>query len=166
MGRGLAGLCALACAAAALWMSAQHPLAPMLAVAAVILLAALAAWRPLWIPVVLLALLPVAGLAPWTGWMLAEEFDLLLLALLAGGWARLAWPAGLPPRQPATDGAAPGNTTVRRVDFAVVAPDVTPPTVSVRIGHHHATCPVSASAMPKTTEPSSQSMARRKAIAA
>ena len=106
MGRGLAGLCALACAAAALWMSAQHPLAPMLAVAAVILLAALAAWRPLWIPVVLLALLPVAGLAPWTGWMLAEEFDLLLLALLAGGWARLAWPAGLPPRQPATDGAA------------------------------------------------------------
>ncbi|RVT53479.1 hypothetical protein ENE75_00820 [Rubrivivax albus] len=81
-------------------------MAPALAAAALILLAVLAAWRPLWIPVALLALLPVAGLAPWTGWMLAEEFDLLLLALLAGGWARLAWPVGLPTRQPATDGAA------------------------------------------------------------
>lgn len=78
----------------------------MAAMAAVALLAAVAAWRPRWIPIALLALLPVAGLAPWTGWMLAEEFDLLLLALLAGGWARLAWPTGLPLARPATDGAS------------------------------------------------------------
>lgn len=105
IGRMVALLCALACASGALWSSSHHPLAPAFAVVAVVLLAALAAWRPLWIPVALLGLLPVSGLAPWTGWMLAEEFDLLLLALLAGGWARLAWPKGLPARQPATDGA-------------------------------------------------------------
>ncbi len=105
-GRALAALCATVCAAVALWVASHHPLAPLLAIGIVVLLSAFAAWRPLWIPAALLALLPVAGLAPWTGWMLAEEFDLLLLALLAGGWARLAVPAGLPPRQPATDGAA------------------------------------------------------------
>ncbi|MCP5286900.1 MAG: hypothetical protein H6933_18580 [Burkholderiaceae bacterium] len=53
----------------------------------------------------LLAALPVAGLAPWTGWMLVEEFDLMLLALLAGSFARLVAADGPLPR-PAADGAA------------------------------------------------------------
>lgn len=98
---------ALACGALAAWIALHHPLSPALALAGLALAAGLAAWCPFWIPVALLALLPVAGLAPWTGWMLVEEFDLLLLALLAGGWARLAWPAGLPPRRPATADGAP-----------------------------------------------------------
>ena len=38
----------------------------------------------------LLASLPVLGLAPWTGWLLVEEFDALLLAVAAGAMARAA----------------------------------------------------------------------------
>jgi hypothetical protein len=37
------------------------------------------------------ALLPVIGLAPWTGWITFEEFDLLVLAVAAGGYGRMAW---------------------------------------------------------------------------
>jgi hypothetical protein len=101
----VAALLALGCAGGAAWLAMHHPLSMPLAGVGVLLAFALAAWRPLSIPVLLLALLPVAGLAPWTGWMLVEEFDLLLLALLAGGWARLAWPARLSPRQASADGA-------------------------------------------------------------
>ncbi len=35
-------------------------------------------------------LLPLIGLYPWTGWLTFEEFDLLVLAVVAGGYARLA----------------------------------------------------------------------------
>ena len=42
--------------------------------------------------VTLPALLPVIGLAPWTGWITFEELDLLVLAVAAGGHARLALP--------------------------------------------------------------------------
>ncbi len=40
---------------------------------------------------VLPALLPVIGLAPWTGWITFEELDVLILALAAAGYARIAW---------------------------------------------------------------------------
>lgn len=103
----VAALLAIGCAAGATGLALHHPVSAGAAVMLVALAAAVAAWRPFWIPVGLLALLPVAGLAPWTGWMLVSEFDLLLLALLAGGWARLAWPAGLPPRRPAAADGAP-----------------------------------------------------------
>ena len=53
--------------------------------------------------------------------MLVEEFDLLLLALLAGGWARLAWPAGLPPPRPAAVGGAPALWALVVVAFAAAA---------------------------------------------
>ena len=49
--------------------------------------------------VALPALLPIIGLAPWTGWITFEEFDLLVLAVAAGGYARLALQA--PRRMPA-----------------------------------------------------------------
>lgn len=38
------------------------------------------------------AVLPVIGLAPWSGWITFEELDMLVLACAAGGYARLAWP--------------------------------------------------------------------------
>lgn len=41
--------------------------------------------------VLLPALLPIIGLAPWTGWITFEEFDMLVLALAAGGYGRLVW---------------------------------------------------------------------------
>ena len=36
------------------------------------------------------AMLPLLNFSPWTGWLMIEEFDLLLLATLAGGYCRLA----------------------------------------------------------------------------
>jgi len=35
-------------------------------------------------------LLPVIDLAPWTGWLIVEEFDILVLGAAAGGYASLA----------------------------------------------------------------------------
>ena len=90
--RPMPALLALGCAAGALGLALHHPLSSALAVVCVLIVVVTAAWRPLWVPVLILALLPVVDLAPRTGWMLVEEFDLLLLALLAGGWARMAWP--------------------------------------------------------------------------
>jgi len=37
------------------------------------------------------ALLPVIGFAPWTGWITFEEFDILVLAASAAGYASMAW---------------------------------------------------------------------------
>ena len=52
------------------------------------------------------ALLPVIGLAPWSGWITFEEWDLLVLAAASAGYARMAaqrrWP-----RHPAADGSSP-----------------------------------------------------------
>ena len=85
-------LLGLVCAAAGLWLAGHHPLAPwgaplLFAASAVIF----GAWPAVW-PTVLPMLLPVIGLAPWTGWITFEEWDLLVLAVAAGGYGRLALP--------------------------------------------------------------------------
>lgn len=51
--------------------------------------AALCAWRPVALAAVLPAALPVLDLAPWSGRLFVDEFDLLALACLAVAWARL-----------------------------------------------------------------------------
>jgi len=80
---------ALACAGLGLTLAAHHPLSSPLAVLAWLIAAGLAArfWTrtPL-----LLALLPLIGLAPWSGWITFEELDLLILACAAGGYAAVA----------------------------------------------------------------------------
>lgn len=48
-------------------------------------------WWPFLPATLVPALLPVLALAPWTGWLMFEEFDLLLLACAAGAYACLAW---------------------------------------------------------------------------
>ncbi|RJP68162.1 MAG: hypothetical protein C4535_09640 [Comamonadaceae bacterium] len=85
-----AGVLSIAwCAAATgLGLAAQHPLAPWVLICGLCLVMAWAAWRPSTIGFVLAAALPVAGWAPWTGWWLVDEFDLLVLAVLAGGYGR------------------------------------------------------------------------------
>lgn len=80
---------ALACAALGLTLAAHHPLAGGLAVVAW-LAAALAAARFWPQTPLLLALLPLLGLAPWSGWISLEELDLLVLACAAGGYASVA----------------------------------------------------------------------------
>lgn len=88
--RALNAALALVCAATGLAAGWHHPLSPTLMVAACVAVAALCAWRfehwPLW----LLPWLPLAGLAPWSGWLMVEEWDLLVLAAAAGLHARMA----------------------------------------------------------------------------
>lgn len=82
----LAGCCSLAAAGLAL----NHPLSPPWAIAACTALLGLSFWKPhdhlLWV----LPLLPVAGLATWSGWVTFEEFDLLVLATAGGAALRHA----------------------------------------------------------------------------
>ena len=83
-----------------LFVALHHPLAPWLAAAAVVLGAVMVFIRPKVWPVTLPALLPIIAFAPWTGWIVFEEVDLLVLAVAAGGYARLALPRS---RASATD---------------------------------------------------------------
>jgi hypothetical protein len=89
--RLLAAATCLLCAAGGLALALRYPLGPPWAAAAAF--AAVAVWialRPgFWI-LALPAVLPLAGFAPWTGWITFEELDMLVLAIAAGGHARRA----------------------------------------------------------------------------
>ena len=79
----------------------HHPLSGTLAVAAwgaMVLLAAL-----FWVktPVLILAPLPLIGLAPWTGWISFEEMDLLVTACGCGGYIAYALQLNARDRAPA-----------------------------------------------------------------
>lgn len=49
------------------------------------------AWRPSAWLLLVPACLPWLNFSPWTGWLVFEEFDLLLLGALAGGYAHMAY---------------------------------------------------------------------------
>ncbi|WP_148663158.1 hypothetical protein [Hydrogenophaga sp. PBC] len=83
---------ALSAAVAALAGAWAHPILPLGLGAAVLALIALTAWRPLWGAYVLPAVLPWASQAVHTGWLMLDEFDLLVLAVAAGSWG--VWVAG------------------------------------------------------------------------
>ncbi|MFL6696779.1 MAG: hypothetical protein ACJ8GJ_06395 [Vitreoscilla sp.] len=89
-------LLALVCAAFGAWLALQHPLAAGWALAALFAVVAFVAWRPrnwLWI---VPAGLPVLDFAPWTGGLVIEEFDLLVLAVATALHARAALAPGAP----------------------------------------------------------------------
>ncbi len=89
--RGTAALIANIGLAAGLALAWAHPLWPGTLLVVFAALTCLFAWRrDLWL-FALPALLPIASAAPWTGWQMFDEFDLLLLAALAGLYARRAW---------------------------------------------------------------------------
>ncbi len=106
--RAAAAVLALVASTAGGWLALHYPIATPampVAFAAFTLLAGLfpSAWLAL-IP----ALLPVIGFAPYSGWITFEEFDLLVLAVAAGGYARLG--LGLMQRKR----TAPGQTNSRQ----------------------------------------------------
>lgn len=69
----------------------QHALWPVALLAGLYVWGAAVAWWPrLWL-FALPALLPVFNFAPWNGWLVLDEFDLLILATLAGAYLRSAW---------------------------------------------------------------------------
>ena len=53
--------------------------------------AIMSAVRPYWGLLTLLGLLPMASLSIWSGWRVTDEFDVLLLLILGGGYAHEAW---------------------------------------------------------------------------
>ena len=69
----------------------HYPLGPTWAVCGFVIAAGLVGAYPAAWLVMVPALLPVIGLAPWTGWITFEEFDMLVLAAAVGGYGRLAW---------------------------------------------------------------------------
>lgn len=69
----------------------HHPFWPVAALAVFGLWCVAVAWRPgVWL-VVVPTCLPFLNFSPWTGWLVFEEFDILLLGALAGGYGRLSW---------------------------------------------------------------------------
>lgn len=71
----------------------HHPVAPAAVFAAFLLCCAVVAWRPgIWLFIVPAAL-PMLNFAPWTGWLVFEEFDLLMLGVAAGAYAHDAFAA-------------------------------------------------------------------------
>ena len=71
-------------------LALHHPLWPVTVLIVFWLWTAVAAWRPgAWLFVVP-ACLPLLNFSPWTGWLIFDEFDILLLGALAGGYGHLA----------------------------------------------------------------------------
>lgn len=87
--RSLALFLALSTLAAGLFIAFAHPVAPVLVGAGFVSVVALVSWRPRSGLFVLPALLPVLNFSPWTGWLIVDEFDVLVLAVLAAGYFRL-----------------------------------------------------------------------------
>lgn len=90
---------ALMTAVSALTLATHYPLGGGIAVGVLLGLGAIFFWQP-WLWLVLVpALLPLIGWAPWTGWLTFEEFDMLLLTAATVGYARLACKASMPTAQ-------------------------------------------------------------------
>ncbi|MDP2171372.1 MAG: hypothetical protein Q8J96_13210 [Rhodocyclaceae bacterium] len=86
---------ALATLSTGLFIAAHHPLSSIAMIAGclaafIICLRFDHAWLLL-----LPALLPIVDLAPWTGWLTFEEFDILVLGAAAGAWLRHGWTPGV-----------------------------------------------------------------------
>lgn len=71
-------------------IAAHYPLGDGAAIGLFLVASILAFLRPAWFLVIIPATIPLIGLAPWTGWLALEEFDLLVLAVTSGGYLRIA----------------------------------------------------------------------------
>ncbi|MCY7305054.1 MAG: hypothetical protein LH632_02690 [Rhodoferax sp.] len=96
-------------------MGWHHPVTPAVCLTGITLVVlATARWPHLWL-VLVPAGLPWLNFSPWTGWLLVEEFDLLLLAVFASGFCRLAIEAA---RTPLPVAIGPGAPMPARRDTA------------------------------------------------
>ncbi|OGB33445.1 MAG: hypothetical protein A3F78_22425 [Burkholderiales bacterium RIFCSPLOWO2_12_FULL_61_40] len=94
----LLSLCSLVGGVALAW---HHPLWPIQALVLFALWSLVVAWRPgLWLMVVPTCV-GFLNFSPWTGWIVFDEYDLLLLATLSGGYARWALSPQAGPLAPA-----------------------------------------------------------------
>lgn len=81
---------ALVCASSGLVIAEAYPIRPALVIGLFVAYCLFAGVRFSIALPAMLALLPIVGFAPRTGWLTFEEFDLLVLATCAGGYAALA----------------------------------------------------------------------------
>ncbi len=81
---------AVGCAVSGLAIAQAYPIRPQVMVGLFIAWCAFAGMRWSIALPAMLALMPIVGLAPRTGWLTFEEFDLLILATSAGGYAHAA----------------------------------------------------------------------------
>ena len=118
------GGCLLAASVAlamGLALALHHPLAPVVVSAAFLLWGAWVAWRPgVWL-FVLPAALPLLNFAPWTGWITVEEFDLLCLGAVCGGYARRGFSAAEPCDEADESSAQRRLFTIAAIVFAVAS---------------------------------------------
>ncbi len=120
-----AATAALGCVAFGGWLAAHHPLAPTLVTAAFVLWSGFVFLRPLAWLFVLPALLPIVDLAPWTGWLIVEEFDILVLGAAAGAYASIArrraaeGDLGIPHVTAQSKAYAPALAPVDRAHFSI-----------------------------------------------
>jgi hypothetical protein len=84
--RWIAGGIAVLATLVALWLATRYPIHPLLASGLFVLWAGVCYRYPdAWLALVP-AVMPVMGFAPWTGWLIAEELDLALAGVVAGGY--------------------------------------------------------------------------------
>ena len=112
---GLLAALGLAAGAMLAW---HHPAAPRAVLGAFLLWCVAVAWRPgIWLYMVP-ATLPLLNFAPWTGWVVFEEFDLLLLGVVAGAYAHRAFAPRSTPLEPIH---TPAHTPRHRAAFVALS---------------------------------------------
>lgn len=84
------GFLSLLMAVLGAWIAWQHPLGGALATLFFFVLLVAGVARYSLALIVIPAALPLIGLAPWSGWLSFEEFDLLIMALASGSYLRFA----------------------------------------------------------------------------
>lgn len=73
------------------FLVAHYPLGPFIPAVGLLSYALVVFYRPSIFLIIIPALIPLIGFAPWTGWISFEELDLLVLATAAGAYARYAF---------------------------------------------------------------------------
>jgi hypothetical protein len=73
----------------AVFVASGHPLSALAAVSVVLVLFGLLLRHPQFGLYLLPAGLPLLNFSPWTGWLLVDEFDLLVLVVVAAGYFKL-----------------------------------------------------------------------------
>ena len=114
--RAMHAALAAASVGAGLGIAFAYPIAPAVALAVFVGWVAFALLQTSFALPALLALLPVVGFAPWTGWLTFEELDLLILATAAGGHAALALRA-----RPVDDGDRRYRATLSIFSLVLIA---------------------------------------------
>ena len=89
LARACSLLIAILSLAAGLSLAVVHPIAPISVSVAFIAALSLFSWRPAIGLFSLPLLLPLLDFSPWTGWLIVDEFDLLVLAVIAAGYLRM-----------------------------------------------------------------------------